>query len=64
MMEKVNGFKYLGSILCTHGSMKGKVQEKALQGRKEIGSLECMMKDRAVSMKIKKNAAPSGDLVT
>ncbi len=47
-MEDVDEFKYLGSVLCKHESMKGEVQEKALQ------HLGRMMKGRAVNMEIKK----------
>ncbi len=34
IMEEVNEFKYLGSILCRHKSVEEEVQEKALQGKK------------------------------
>jgi len=32
IMEEVNEFKYLGLILCKHGSMEGEICEKAIQG--------------------------------
>ncbi len=38
LMEEVNEFKYLGSI-CKYGSMEGEIRERAIQGRKAIGSL-------------------------
>lgn len=53
-MEEVNEFKYLGSILCKHGSMEGETRERAVQGKKMIGFLELMMKVRTVDMKVKK----------
>ncbi len=55
IMEEVNEFKYLCSILCKCGSIEGEVQEEALQGRKVVGSLGCMMKSRTVNMEIKKS---------
>ena len=51
IMEKVNESKYLGSILCKHGSMDGEVHEKA---RKMVGSLRHMKNGRTVNMEIKK----------
>ncbi len=39
IMEEVNEFKYLGSILCKYGSIEGEIRERAIQGRKVIGSL-------------------------
>ncbi len=32
-MEEVNEFKYLGTILCKHGSMEGEVKERIMKGR-------------------------------
>ena len=53
-MEEVQEFKYLGSILCKHGSMDGETRERAVQGRKVVGSLGRIMKGRTVSMEVKK----------
>ena len=53
-MEEVQEFKYLGTTLCKHGSAEGETRERAIQGRKVIGSLERVMKGRTVSMEIKK----------
>ncbi len=39
IMEEVNECIYLGSILCKYGSMEGEIRERAIQGRKVIGSL-------------------------
>ncbi len=49
-MEEVNEFKYLGSIMCKHGGTKGETRERALQGRKVVGSLRRIMNGRSVSM--------------
>ena len=54
IMEEVDEFKYLGSILCKYGSMEGETRERAVQGRKVVGSLGRMMKERTVSMEVKK----------
>ncbi len=53
-MEEVHEFKYLGLIMCKDGSMEGKTRERALQGRKVVGSLGRMMKERTVNMEVKK----------
>ncbi len=39
-MEAVNEFKYLGTILCKHGSMEGERRERTVKGRQVIGLLE------------------------
>ncbi len=49
-MEEVNEFKYLGTILCKHGSMKGEIRERTGKGRQVMGALERVMKGRSVSM--------------
>jgi len=54
IMEEVSEFKYLCSVLCKYGSMEGKIRERALQGRKVVGSLGRMMRERTVSMEVKK----------
>ncbi len=53
-MEEVHEFKYLGSIMCKHGSMEGETRERAMQGRKVVGSVWRMMKGRTVSREVKK----------
>ncbi len=52
-MEEVNEFKYLGTILCKHGSMEGEIRERTVKGRQVIGVLERVMKGRNVSMEVK-----------
>ncbi len=54
ILEEVNEFKYLGSIFCKYGSMEGEIRERVIQGRKVIGFLRCMMRERTVSRKVKK----------
>ncbi len=53
-MEEVNEFKYLGTILCKHGSMKGEIRERTVKGRQLMGALERVMKGKNVSMAVKK----------
>ncbi len=53
-MQEVHEFKYLGLIMCKHGSMDGETKERAEQGRDVAGSLGCIMKGRTVSMDVKK----------
>ncbi len=54
-MEEVNDFKYLGSVMCKHGDTEGETRERALQGRKGVGSLGHIMKGRSVSMEVKRD---------
>ncbi len=53
-MEEVNEFKYLGTILCKHGSMEREIRERTVKGRQVMGALERVMKGRNVSMAVKK----------
>ncbi len=54
-MEEVNEFKYLGSVMCKHGGTEGETRERALQGRKVVGSLGHIMNGRRVSMEVKRD---------
>ncbi len=54
-MEQVNEFKYLGSVMCKHGGTGAETRERALQGRKVVGSLRCIMNGRSVSMEVKRD---------
>lgn len=48
-IEEVNGFRYLGSILC----MGGEARERDIEGRKVVGSLEHIMKEKTVHLVVK-----------
>ncbi len=39
----VNEFKYLGTILCKHGSMEGEIRERTVKDRQVMGALERVM---------------------
>ncbi len=54
-MEEVNEFKYLGSVMCKHGGTGGETRERALQGRKVVGSSGRIMNGRSVSMEVKRD---------
>ncbi len=54
-MDEVNEFKYLGSVMCKHGGTEGETRERALQGRKVVGSLGRIMKGRSVNMEVKRD---------
>ncbi len=43
-MEEVNEFKYLGTILCKHGSMEGEIGVRTAKGRQVMGVLERVIK--------------------
>ncbi len=51
-MEEVNEFKYLGSVMCKQGGTEEETRERALQGRKVVGSLGYIIKGRIVSMEV------------
>ncbi len=54
-MEEVNESKYLGSVMCKHGGTEGETRERALQGRRVVGSLGRIMNCRSVSMEVKRD---------
>ncbi len=54
MMEVVKELKYLGTVFSKHGEMEGEVRERAVKGRRAIGSLARVMKGRSVSMEVKR----------
>ncbi len=41
--------------LCKHGGTEGETRERALQGKKVVGSLGRIMKGRSVSMEVKRD---------
>ncbi len=43
----------LSTLVQLCASMEGETRERAVQGRKVVGSLGCMMKGRTVSMEVK-----------
>ncbi len=47
-------FKYLGTALCQHGSVEGKVRDREVKGSQVVGTLERIMKGRSVSMEVRK----------
>ncbi len=47
-MEEVNGFKYLGSVMCKHGGMEGEIRERVV-------FLGRIMNGRSVSMEVKRD---------
>ncbi len=47
--------EYLGSVMCKHGGMEGGIRERALQGRRVVGSLGRIMNGRSVSMEVKRD---------
>ncbi len=63
-MEEVNEFKYLGTLLYKHGSMEGEIRERTVKSRQVMGALERVMKERSVSMVVKKGIRNSVILPT
>ncbi len=58
-MEEVNEFKYLGTLLCKHGSMEGKIRERIVKRSQVMGDLKRVMKGRNVSMEVKRGIRKS-----
>ncbi len=58
-MEVVMEFKYLGTVLSKHGEMEGEVRETVVRDRRVIGSPARVMKERNVSMEIKRGLGNS-----
>lgn len=54
-MEEVSKFNYPGSIMCKHYGTEGEARERALQGKKVVGSLGCFMIGRGVTMEAKRD---------
>ncbi len=63
-VEEVNEFKYLGTILCKHGSMEGEIRERTVKGRQVMGALERIMKGKNVSMAVQRGIRNSVVLPT
>jgi len=55
VMENVSSFKYLGSMMSKEGSIEDDVHERVQQGKKVAGTLNAVIRNRAVSMEVKKS---------
>ena len=54
VLEEVNPFKYLGSIVSADGGMEADVCNRINEGCKMFGSMKCLMKNRGLGMNVKK----------
>ncbi len=52
--RNVSEFTYLGTVLCKHRGMEGKIRERVMKGRSVVGSLTGVMKGKNVSMDVKR----------
>ncbi len=54
-MEEVNEFRYLGTVICKHGSMEGEIREITVKGRQVMGALKKrVMKGRNACTAVKR----------
>ena len=53
-LEKVDQFKYLGSVIAANGGVEPDVRHKVNEGCKVLGALKAVMKNRGLGMNVKK----------
>ena len=53
-LEKVDQFKYLGSVIAANGGVEADVCHRVNEGCKVLGALEGVMKNRGLGMNVKK----------
>ena len=54
VLEEVDHFKYLGSVIAADGGVEADVRHKANEGCKVLGALTGLMKNRGLGMNVKK----------
>ena len=54
VLEEVDRFKYLGSIIAVNGGVKADVNHRVNEGCKALGALKKVMKNRSLEMRVKK----------
>ncbi len=54
VMENVRSFKYLGGVMSKVGSLDNKVRERIQQGRRVVGKLKAVRRNKAMSMEVKR----------
>ncbi len=50
VMVNVSSFKYLGSVMSKDGSLEDEMQERVQQGKRDVGTLKSVTRNRAMSM--------------
>ena len=53
-LEKVDQFKYLGSVIAANGGVEADVRHRVSKGCKVLGTLKGVMKNRGLGMNVKK----------
>ncbi len=53
-MWRVRLFKYLGSVMSKDGGMEDEMQERVQQGKRVVGRLKAVTRNRAMRMELKK----------
>ncbi|MCP4337615.1 MAG: reverse transcriptase family protein, partial [Desulfobulbaceae bacterium] len=54
VMANVSSFKYLGSVMSKDGGLEDEMQERVQQGKRVVGTLKSVTRNRAMSMEVKK----------
>ena len=54
VLEEVEVFKYLGSLVPAVGRVEAEVQQRVLEGSNVMGAVRCVVKSRTMSCGVKK----------
>ncbi len=54
VMENVRLFRYLGSVMSKDESLDDEVRERVQQGRRVVGTLKAVTRNRATNIEVKK----------
>ena len=54
VLEEVDQFKYLGSVIAANGGVEADVRHRVNEGCKVLDALEGVMKNRGLGMNVKK----------
>ena len=58
-LEEVKEFKYLGSVMSKYGGMDEEIKERGVKGRQAMGTLNTIIKNKKISVEVKKGLRDS-----